>query len=146
MLEYSWGKEALSRFPDLIDRFDRVDSSYSLWFELTDAFTNAYKAPKNDDLITRIYAFADWCCSQPEGTSASNDLGTVVCSCFYEHIPESPEALLEMPKWFSRSDVLAMKPIFSYMVGEAGFQRILDTFDRPNSFPKSTPARQPRRA
>jgi hypothetical protein len=30
-----------------------------------------------------------------------------------------------MPRWFKLSDVQLMKKIFSYMVGEEGFQRIL---------------------
>ena len=130
MHTHDWGKEAFTRFPDLIDRFDDVDTPYLLWFELTDAFTKAYKAPRNDDLIKRVYAFAEWCCSQPEGKTASDDLGTCVCCCFYEHIPESQEALEDMPRWFSRSDVLAMRQVFSYMTGEEGFQRILATYDR----------------
>jgi hypothetical protein len=128
MIEYEWGKEAFNRFPELLDRFDQIDSPYLLWLELTEAFKQAYRTPRNEDLITRIYAFADWCGSQPEGTTTENDLGSCVCTCFYEHIPESPEALEDMPRWFSRSDVLLMKPIFSYMVGEEGFQKILSVF------------------
>lgn len=130
MLDHIWGKEAFTRFPDLIDRFDSVNSPYDLWFVLTDAFQQAYKAPRQEDLIARIYAYADWCCSQPQGTTAEDDLGSCVCVCFYEHIPESPEALEDMPRWFSRADVLTMKEIFSYMVGEEGYERILLAFQR----------------
>jgi hypothetical protein len=125
MLDHDWGKEAFNRFPDLIDRFDFVDSPYALWFELRDAFEQAYKPPRNEDLISRVYAYANWCCSQPDGATAEDDLGSCVCVCFYEHIPEIPEALADMPRWFSRSDVILMKETFSYMVGEEGFQRIL---------------------
>jgi len=130
MVEYEWGREAITRFPELIENFDRVDSPYSLWYELTRAFSRAYIAPRNEDLISRIYAFSDWCLNQPEGKTAADDLATVVCSCFYEHIPESPEALEDMPNWFPRSDVLSMKPIFSYMVGEEGFKRILKAYEK----------------
>ncbi len=129
MLNHNWGEEAFTRFPELIDRFDLVESPYQLWFELTEAFRKAYKAPRNEDLISRIYAYADWCCSQPRGTTAENDLSTCVCTCFYEYIPESLEALQDMPRWFSRSDVLTMKEIFAYMVGEDGFQRILLAYE-----------------
>ncbi len=125
MLDHEWGKEAFKRFPELLDKFDSVDTPYSLWFELWEAFEQAYKPPRNDDLISRIYAYADWCCSQPEGATAEDDLGTCACVCFYEHIPQSLEALADMPRWFSRSDVILMKETFSYMVGEEGFQRIL---------------------
>lgn len=130
LLDHDWGREAFNRFPELIDRFDNADDPYLLWFELTEAFKNAYKAPRDEDLIARIYAFADWCCSQPEGATAGDDLGTCVCVCFYEHIPQSAEAVEDMPRWFSRSDVLAMKDTFSYLVGEEGFQRILLAYER----------------
>jgi hypothetical protein len=140
MIEHEWGKEAFHRFPELLDRFDQVDSPYLLWFELTEAFKQAYKTPRDENLIARIYAYADWCCSQPEGTTAENDLGTCVCVCFYEHIPESPEALEDMPRWFSRSQVLLMKETFSYMVGEEGFQKILAVYERaPAPRQKSAP-------
>lgn len=125
MLDHEWGREAFNRFPELIDRFDNVESPYSLWIELRFAFEDAYKEPLNEDLISRIYAYADWCCLQPEGITAENDLWTAVAVCFYEHIPESPEALADMPLWFTLADVQLMKETFSYMVGEEGFQRIL---------------------
>jgi hypothetical protein len=57
-------------------------------------------------------------------------IGVLVCVCFYEHIPQSPEALEDMPRWFSRDDVILMKETFSYMVGEESFQRILLAYDR----------------
>ena len=88
MLDHDWGREAFNRFPDLIERFDCVDSPYALWFELREEFQQAYKAPRNEDLISRFYAFADWCCSQPSGATAEDDLSTCVSVCFYEHIPE----------------------------------------------------------
>jgi hypothetical protein len=136
MLDHEWGKQAFIRFPELLDRFDSVDSPYGLWFELRDAFQQSYQPPPNEDLISRIYDYANWCCSQPEGTTAEDDLGTCVCVCFYEHIPQSTEALEDMPRWFSRSDVVLMKDIFSYMVGEEGFQRILLAYDRPQQHRK----------
>ena len=129
MLEHEWGKEAFKRFPELIDQFDRVDSPGELWIELRLAFEEAYREPRNEDLITRIYQYADWCGTQPAGTSAEDDLGTCVHVCFFEHIPESPAALQDMPRWFSRADVILMKDTFSYMVGEEGFRRILEVYD-----------------
>jgi hypothetical protein len=93
------------------------------------AFGDAYKEPRNEDLIARIYQYAEWCGTQPRGTSAEDDLGTCVHVCFFEHIPESPAALEDMPRWFSREDVVLMKDTFSYMVREEGFKRILQVYD-----------------
>src|SRR5437016_3383475 len=108
MLRHDWGKEAFNRFPELLDRFDDVDTPGLLWMELRMAFEEAYKTPRNEDLISRIFAFAHWCCAQPQGSTAEDDLGTCVAVCFYEHIPGLPEALEDMPRWLSRSDVLTM--------------------------------------
>jgi hypothetical protein len=130
VLDHEWGREAFNRFPELIDRFDFVESPSSLWIELRFAFDKAYKEPRNENLISRIYAYADWCCVQPGATTAEDDLGSCVVVCFYEHIPESPEALEDMPRWFKLSDVHLMKETFSYMVGEEGFQRILLAYQR----------------
>jgi hypothetical protein len=130
VLGNEWGKEAFNRFPELIDRFDFVESPYSLWIELRLAFDEAYKEPRNENLIAKIYAFADWCCEQPRGATAEDDLASSVVVCFYEHIPESPEALTDMPRWFKLSDVQQMKETFSYMVGEEGFQCILLAYQR----------------
>ena len=129
MLEHEWGKKAFKSFPDLIERFDNVDSPGELWIELRLAFDEAYKEPRNEDLIARIYQYAEWCCTQQSGTSAEDDLGSIVCATLYEDIPTIPAALADMPRWFPRADVILMKYTFSYMVGEEGLARILQVYD-----------------
>lgn len=131
MTEPTWDIEALTRFPDLIEEFEGVTTMYQLWSELTDAFKRAYGEPKNADLIERIYQFAFWCCKQPCGNTASDDLGTCVCVCFFEEIPTIDAAIPDMPKWFSHADVLMMKSTFSYMVGEEGYQKVLQAYEKP---------------
>ena len=79
MLDYDWGKEAFQRFPELIDRFDTVQSPYELWFELREAFEDAYKDPRNEDLISRIYDYANWCGLQPEGKTAETSVRRSMC-------------------------------------------------------------------
>lgn len=145
MLDHEWGKEAFKRFPDLLDSFDHVDSPYALWIELRMEFHEAYKAPRNEDLIARIYDFARWCCSQPPGKTAEDDLGTCVCVCFYEDIPESPEAIEDMPRWFSRSEVLLMKEVFSYHAGKEGLHRILVACERYEKQQRKTGRRRGRK-
>ena len=132
MLSDDWRHEAISRFPELKDKLEDerdIETPYMLWFDLIDLFKKAYESPKDDTMINRVYSFADWCVNQPEGSTAEDDLGTCVCVCFYEEIPTCPGAIEEMPKWFSHSDVLAMKSTFSYSVGEEGFQQILSVYE-----------------
>ena len=73
---------------------------YSLWGWLTLAFADAYsRRPPSDDLIGRIYKYAKWCCAQPRGSTAEDDLLTCVVVCFAEHLPEMPVAMADMPRW-----------------------------------------------
>jgi hypothetical protein len=130
MLSNEWRNEAFKQFPELHDYFQEIDNPYSLWEELIIAFDQAYEEPRNDGLIKRIYEYGDCCLSQPQGETAKDDLATCVAVCFFEHIPEIPEALEDMPRWFTREDVLEMKPILSYQVGEEGYAKVLDRFDR----------------
>jgi hypothetical protein len=129
MLSDEWKTEALKRFPELQENCEEADNPYLLWFELRDAFEQAYVAPRNESMIRRIYEYYEWCAKAPRGKTAEDDLLTCVSVCFLEHIPETPEALKDMPRWFNREDVLKMKEIFSYMVGEDGYATILARFN-----------------
>lgn len=136
-LTQAWRDEALRRFPELLDRFMDADTPYLLWIELHFAFVKAYTGKcLDEDMIRRIYAYADWCCSQPQGETAEDDLGTCVVVCFYEHIPQTPAALDDMPHWFSYDAILLMKEVFSYHVGEEGYKRILERFRQNKKAPK----------
>lgn len=109
-----------------------VDSPGMLWIKLRSAFERAYEEPINEDLIARIYAFADWCVAQVDEPDLDFHLPTIVCTHFYEHIPELKPAREDIPRWFSMADVLSSREMFSYMVGEEGFQEILKVFDEFN--------------
>jgi hypothetical protein len=126
----TWKTEAYRRFPELQESFEagKCDTPYLLWFQLLDAFRAAYDLPRNESLIKRIYDYSDWCCQQPSGETAEDDLLTCVAVSFYEHIPDTPAALADMPRWFTLDDVRTMKTTFSYLVGEEGFQKILDVY------------------
>lgn len=130
MNESSWDVEAIRRFPDLVERFGGATSVYALWDELIDAFKTAYRPPLDEDLIRRIYEYARWCFDQPSAVSTEEDLGTCVTVCFLEEIPTCEAALADMPRWFTRAGVEASRTEFSRLVGEEGYKRILETFDR----------------
>ena len=60
-MNVSWKNEAVRRFPEFADRFEKWKNPYLLWFDLRDAFEEAYgRLPLDDDLIGRIYGFAEW--------------------------------------------------------------------------------------
>jgi hypothetical protein len=125
-----WKEQALSVFPELANDIQTTETPYALWLLLRTAFENAYGKTRNETLIRRIYGYAKWCCQQPSGQTAADDLFTCVAVCFYEHIPENTTALADMPRWFSLAEVTDMKDIFTYHIGEKGFQEILKTYKK----------------
>lgn len=127
-----WRAEAYKRFQEFVRLFNecKCDTPYLLWFQLRDVFHEAYEAPKNTDLIQRIYDYAWWCIDQPQEENLEDDLTTCISVAFFEHISQTEAALEDMPNWFTREDVTRMKYIFSYMVSEEGFELILKQYDK----------------
>jgi hypothetical protein len=124
MINDLWRDEAIRRFPDHAVAFQEAESPYDVWIELWVAFQSTYDSG-NAALVANIYAFAEWCGTQPRGISADDDLATCVNVCFVERIPSNPKALEDMPRWFTLEDVKRMKDTFSYIVGPEGNARIL---------------------
>ncbi len=136
-----WMTEAHRRFGDREDVFEYVETPYSLWSNLRDVFKRAYDYPYKEADIRSIYEFADWSCRQPRGETAEDDLLTCVAICFYEHIPEVEAALKDLPRWFKLSEIMTMRQIFSYQVGDAGFERMLEAY--PKSHRAKTEKKKP---
>jgi hypothetical protein len=131
----AWRREALQRFPEFRNEIERAETPYLLWFDLTAAFHRAYDAPRNDDLIRRIYEYAEWCGKQPRGRSAQSDLATCVTVSFFEHIPTKAAAAVDLPQWFSKAEFVAMEKTFSYLIGETAYHDLLPLF-APSRFPR----------
>ena len=127
LLSNEWRDEATRRFPQFAESISRADTPYFVWIELTNAFERAY-ADGDEALIGEIYAYAGWCCRQPPGATAEDDLGTCVACCLFEDIPTMPKALQDMPRWWKLDDVVLMKPIFCYHAGVEGYAQILARF------------------
>ncbi len=126
-----WLQKAHEMFPELISRFEQVDTPYLLWFELYDEFIHSYSAsPRNESLIMRVYQFADWCLEQPQGRKADDDLTTCVAVCFYEHLPDHFGIRSDMPRWFTVDDILLMKQIFCYHMSESEFEDLKRYFEQ----------------
>jgi hypothetical protein len=111
--ELSWRQKAESMFPEIAPWIADADTPYLLWFELREAFEAAYDAiPPDEDLIHRVYRYADWSLAQPDGADAATNLATCVAVCFFEHIPEHPKARSDMPRWWRPEDLEGERNIF----------------------------------
>ena len=125
-----WRQKAEEMFPELISHFEDADTPYLLWFELREAFEDAYdETPRDESLIRRIYQYSDWCCDQPRGQTAEDDLLTCVAVCFYEHIPQHQVAREDMPRWW-RADDLREPSIFQYHLSDKQFHELRSYLSR----------------
>ena len=129
-MDTEWLDEAHRRFGDREDVFQYVESPYDLWSNLREVFKIAYAYPYCEADIRAIYEYADWSCRQPQGETASDDLLTAVAVGFYEHIPEVEAAVKDLPRWFKLSEIITMRKILSYHIGQDGFERLLQAYPK----------------
>ena len=120
-----WRSAAIERLPELRETIAKAENVMSLWNELHFKFDDAYRDPKNDDLIARIYSYADWCLQAPRNDDASHDPATAVMVAFYEHIPQSKAAREDMPRWFRYDEVEKSRSVFAYHIGDQQFDELL---------------------
>lgn len=125
-----WRAKALEMLPELAKEIAAVDNPMWAWIEICFAFQDAYKEPRNEDLIRHIYGYADWCLEHGHrDKDAERDLLTCVAVCFYESIPNHKASREDMPRWFSLEEVLAMKETFSYHLNPDEFDLLIKLFE-----------------
>ena len=126
-----WRSAAIERLPELREIIASAENVMALWSELTAKFAAAYEAePRDEDLIARIYAYADWCATAPRCNDAANDPSTAVVIAFYEHIATIPAAREDMPRWFRFEEVADNRKIFCYLIGERECENLLAHMQR----------------
>ena len=124
-----WRREAIARIPELRETIEQSHEVMFLWTELVIVFEKAYREPRNDDLIRRIYDFAKWCESAPRGPDAGRDPYTAVVVAFYEHIPQTKAARDDICRWFTRSQILEGRAVFARYITPEEYESLLDSFD-----------------
>lgn len=98
-----WRAKAIELFPELRRQIAESPEIMYFWCnELRIPFEAAYDAvPRDESLIARVYAFADWCRRAPRDRDVGRDPFTAVMVAFVEHIPQHPAAREDMPRWFT---------------------------------------------
>lgn len=119
-----WRAVAINMLPELQSEAEESESPMGLWVEIVYKFDDAYEVPRNEDLIKRIYAYADWCLKQEGKPTAAEDLPTCVVTCFWEHIPTCKAARDDMPRWFSFDEIIANQHFFKYLITDEEFEEL----------------------
>jgi hypothetical protein len=120
-----WRAEAITRFPEHQKMIERAEGLMALWIDLCSLFERAYESPVQPDLIRRIYEYAHWCMDRPRVDDPGDDPPTCVCCAFFEHIPTIPAARKEMHRWFNIGEVLSSAEVFSYLIGQDDFEKLV---------------------
>jgi hypothetical protein len=88
----------LELFPDLREEISEPDSSvYELFSMLLPRCRSAYDKGNSAELA-RIFAYASWCSSQ-----RADELWNAAGVAFFEHLPEIPDLVGDLPKWIPQS-------------------------------------------
>jgi hypothetical protein len=90
------------------EEWNDLNHPMTFWNEvLFPVFRKAYDDPKDDGLINRIYAFADWSFWQDqEGeTNPGKHLCTCCIICFFENLMGFAKGLADMPNWFNSHEI-----------------------------------------
>jgi hypothetical protein len=141
-----WRAEALQRLPELRTQIDSAPGIMAFWGEAWFAFRRAYEQnPRNESLIERTYAFADWCANARRGPDAGKDPSTAIVVSFYEDIPTVPAARDDMPRWFTYAEVADSKAVFSYHLNDEEFGHLLRHMHRNRHLyrPRVPPSGEP---
>ena len=143
--EEEWYIKALELFPEEREAIvQTVSNPMGLWITLNSAFRDAYAdVPFNEDLIQRIYHFAAWCLRRQHTGGINRHLPTCVIVGLYESIPTIEAARTDMPRWFTREEVLALRQTFQAHLTDAEFDDLAALF--PSSARIGQPLRTSRR-
>ncbi len=119
--------EMLRLFPEASEcvQLDGSDGDYVAAAELADWIASGGVDPQVPDQVARLREFANWCCSQPEGETADDDIGTIYMVGFFETLLESPGAASLIPLLVDRAYYVASADYFKRWVGEKEYANVL---------------------
>ncbi|MCM2273680.1 MAG: hypothetical protein NDI75_02615 [Candidatus Didemnitutus sp.] len=119
-----WRKEAFDRLPECRKQLQQEKSPNLFFHELGEVLYQAH-LQQDEDLIRRIYQYAQWCLEAPRGKDASDDLLTMVTVSFFEHLPTHREVRKEIGRFLPKSVIEGMREVFLYHGTEEKYQEML---------------------
>jgi hypothetical protein len=108
----AWRDRAIEAFPELHEELndeEEIFSVYALWWELLPLTEQAHREG-DEDLLRRIYGFADWCSRE------GGDLSNAVAVGFYEHLFDEPWMRPLVVPWLSDQIVRELRPLWEAML------------------------------
>jgi len=123
--------EISRRFPEICGDFGEGDEElpYMVMGYLASWIKRLPQEAFTPELVDRLVSFAKWCEEAPRGDDASNDLLTILCVGFYEHLFDSEITRSLLPRFIAREDFIAGPGYFRVWVGADNYDKALKHFE-----------------
>ena len=127
--------EVVSRFPEIVPQICDGDEELPyLYFSYIASWIESLPLSEvSDEIIERISSFGDWCGSQPEGESASDDLGTILMIGLHVSLGSSESGRKVLARIWPLDYVLASREYLTQWLGSDDYTRLLTEYNKkPN--------------
>lgn len=115
-------EELWRRFPEVRDLIEGdAELPYLVMGALGRYLATLQRTDLDNALVSRVVSFAKWCEDQPRGTSASDDMYTILAVAFYEHLFEHDTTRALIPHLIDRDELDANEWYLKSWVGENNF-------------------------
>src|SRR5690349_9906444 len=106
----TWRRKAIALFPELRNHTSLDDPEYTiymLFFDLLPMSREAHQT-QNDELLRRIYGYAEWCSHQPQ-----KELWNPAAVAFWEHAFDQRQVWHAIIPWLSPFVIEQITPLWS---------------------------------
>lgn len=124
--------EVLRRFPEIEPHLcDGDEESPYLYFNYIAWWIESLpRSEVSEDIITRISQFGDWCCSQPEGNDASDDLATIMMVGLHESLGSSESGRRVLSRIWPLDYVLSSQEYLRQWIGVKDYEKLLAEYNK----------------
>jgi hypothetical protein len=125
----AWRRKAIDAFPELrqeLNDSDQVFSINALWFELLPLTREAH-GEGDEDLLRRIYDFAEWCDAQ------RGDLSNAVAVTFYEHLFDARWMRPLVVPWLTPKVIRDVRPLWEARLSSDDMREVNELLRRSDA-------------
>lgn len=117
----AWRKRLIELFPHKAADWSSETSVYlALGTLLHEVVLPAHKE-NDEDALRKAYGFAAWCFAQPALVNAAG-------VSFYEHLPDDPDTLEQMPRWVSPAIFSNVQELIRGRITESQWSALLESY------------------
>jgi hypothetical protein len=122
--------EITNRFPEVNPLICKGDEelSYLLMGYVAEWLDSFGESGYSTEVIQRVVDFQEWCCTQPEGKSAEDDIHTIFIVGFYENLFGNHNTRGLIPHLMSKEEILKNKDYLIHWAGKDEYEAVLKLY------------------